>query len=96
MQGSYRNHPLYVLEKHLKKHQMLRPHGPVLGMVAGAFEEVATRMCLCAEDICLQACDNSFQCGDFLLKRSQYPCMSCTIPIGGHRMQFQTNESMKY
>jgi len=35
-QGSYRNHPLYVLEKHLKKHQMLRPHGPVLGMVAGA------------------------------------------------------------
>ncbi|KAK3248155.1 hypothetical protein CYMTET_42373, partial [Cymbomonas tetramitiformis] len=33
--GALKNHPLYVVEKHLAKNQMLRPRGPVLGFVQG-------------------------------------------------------------
>ncbi len=31
----YKNHPLYVLERHCKKFEMIYPRHPVLGIVRG-------------------------------------------------------------
>ncbi|KAI9282661.1 hypothetical protein BY458DRAFT_428657 [Sporodiniella umbellata] len=42
--GAFKNHPSFVLERHLKKFEILHPKGPVLGSVRG--EKVYSRECV--------------------------------------------------
>ena len=43
---AYRDHPLYVLERWLRSHEVLRPRGPVLGVCKGL--PVFPRSCVAA------------------------------------------------
>ncbi|KAG0258396.1 hypothetical protein BG011_003326 [Mortierella polycephala] len=42
--GDFNNHPLYALERHLKKHEVLHPKFPVLGHIRG--ETIYPRSCV--------------------------------------------------
>jgi xeroderma pigmentosum group C-complementing protein len=42
--GNFKNHPLYVLERHLKKFEILHPKEPVLGSIRG--EKIYPRQCV--------------------------------------------------
>ena len=42
--GGFKNHPLYALERHLKKFEVLHPKEPVLGSIRG--EKIYPRQCI--------------------------------------------------